>query len=133
MRLNEIFETYRDDVQFLCLYIKEAHPEDSVGGYRSSNNAAEGIVINQHIEIEDRAEEAATCVLRLNLKMPMALDDMSNQVEDAYRAFPDRLFLLDAEGRITYHSEQGPFGFLPGDWEAAIKDILVQKTAAELE
>ena len=124
MRLNEIFDNHRDKMQFLCVYIKEAHPEDNIGGYRANANAEAGIVISQHVGIEDRAVAAAMCVLRLNLKMPMALDDMGNQVEDAYRAWPDRLFVLNADGVITYRSEQGPFGFLPGDWEAAINDTI---------
>ena len=56
---------------------------------------------------------------------------MTNQIEKAYRAWPDRLFVLDAEGRITYHSAQGPQGFYPEDWEAAIQNLIDAETAAE--
>ena len=67
-----------------------------------TQNAKLGIVIDQPTTIDQRAEAAEVCVLALNLEMPMLLDDMTNQIEKAYRAWPDRLFVLDAEGRITY-------------------------------
>ena len=131
MRLNEIYRTYKDRIDFYCAYIKEAHPEDNDGGYRSERNANLGIVINQPTNIDQRAEAAEVCVLALNLEMPMLLDDMTNQIEKAYRAWPDRLFVLDTEGRITYHSAQGPQGFYPEDWEAAIQRLIGTEQAAE--
>ncbi len=131
MRLNEIYRAYKDRIDFYCAYIKEAHPEDSDGGYRSERNVKLGIVIDQPTTLDERADAAAVCVLALNLEMPMLLDDMTNQIEEAYRAWPDRLFVLDAEGRITYHSAQGPQGFYPEDWEAAIQNLIDAETAAE--
>ena len=53
--------------------------------------------------------------------MPMLLDDMNNQAEEEYIAWPDRLFVLDASGLVTYHSALGPEGFDVGEWEVAIK------------
>ncbi len=124
MRLNEIYRTYKDHIDFYCPYIKEAHPEDSDGGYRSERNAELGIVIDQPTTIDGRAAATEVCVRALNLEMQMLLDDMTNQIEKAYRAWPDRLVVLDAEGRITYHSDQGPQGFYPEDWEAAIQGLI---------
>ena len=131
MRLNEIYETYRDQIDFYCVYIKEAHPEDSEGGYRSERNTREGITINQPTTIDERADSAEVCVLHLNLKMPMLLDDMTDQVAELYIAWPDRLFVVDGHGRISYRSAMGPQGFLPDEWEAGVKAVLGQKAAAE--
>ena len=131
MRLNEIYRTYKDRIDFYCAYIKEAHPEDSDGGYRSERNANLGIVIDQPTNIDQRAEAAEVCVLALNLEIPMLLDDMTNQIEKAYRAWPDRLFALDTGGRIAYHSAQGPQGFYPEDWETAIQRLIGAEEAAE--
>ena len=58
MRLNEIYRTYKDRIDFYCAYIKEAHPEDSDGGYRSEHNAKLGILIDQPTTIDQRAEAA---------------------------------------------------------------------------
>lgn len=131
MCLNEIYRTYKDRIDFYCVYIKEAHPEDNDGGYRTERNAADGITIDQPTTIEKRAEAAEVCVLSLNLEMPMLLDNMADQVEDAYRAWPDRLFIVDAEGRIAYRSEQGPQGFYPEFWEEAIQKLIGSRAAAE--
>ncbi len=131
MRLNEIYNTYKDEIDFYCVYIKEAHPEDSVGGYRTERNAKDGIVFVQPTTIDERAEVAGVCVLRMNLEMPMLLDDMTDQVNEAYRAFPDRLFVIDTDGRVAHASELGPQGFDPDGWEAAIKTLISKRAAAE--
>ena len=70
---------------------------------------------------DERADVAEACVLRLNFEMPMLLDDMTNQVDEAYSALPERLYLLDGEGTILYRSEQGPWGFDVDAWLAAIE------------
>ena len=88
-------------------------------------------MIDQPTTIDGRAAATEVCVRALNLEMQMLLDDMTNQIEKAYRAWPDRLFVLDTEGRITYHSAQGPQGFYPEDWEAAIQRLIGAEEAAE--
>ena len=119
--MNSIYEQYGEKVEFLCVYIREAHPEDE---WQSPANVEKGIVFNQPRSEQERASAAESCVLGLNLKIPMALDDMSNTVDEAYIALPDRLYVIDAEGRIIYRSEQGPFGFDVDAWERAIENIV---------
>ncbi len=89
-------------------------------------NTSEEIVYNQPTTTEERAEIAQTCVLRLNFVMPMALDHMSNAVDIAYSALPERLFLIDSQGRIDWHSDMGPWGFDVDGWEKAIQEIAAQ-------
>ncbi|MGI9615284.1 MAG: deiodinase-like protein [Acidimicrobiales bacterium] len=122
--MNQIYQTYNSDIDFLCVYIREAHPEDNISGRRAQMNADAGIFIDSHTTIEERADAAQTCVLRLNLKMPMALDDMTDQVDKGYRAMPERLAIVDAEGKLAFISGQGPWGFEPDDWEAAMKQLI---------
>ena len=66
---------------------------------------------------------AESCVLGLNLEMPMAMDDMNDSVDNAYIALPDRLYVIDSEGKITYRSGPGPFGFDVDAWENAIAEV----------
>ena len=122
--MNEMYDKYKDDIDFLCVYIREAHPEDGISGYPAQSNVTDNIFIKTHTNIEERAEIAQTCVLRLNLKMPMALDDMTDQVDQGYRAMPERLAIIDADGKLAYLSQQGPWGFLPDEWEEAIQRII---------
>ena len=83
-------------------------------------NVWEDIEIAQPDTADARAEVAATCALRLNLQMPMLLDDMDNQADLKYAALPERLFVIDPDGIVTYRSEMGPFGFTPDAWRDAI-------------
>lgn len=83
-------------------------------------NVWEDIEIAQPDTADERAEVAAVCALRLNLEMPMLLDDMNNQADLKYAALPERLFVLDPSGVVTYRSEMGPFGFTPDAWRVAI-------------
>ncbi len=122
--MNEIYERHKKNIEFLCIYIREAHPEDGISGVRIQSNADDGILTETHSNIEERAAAAEMCVLRLNLMMPMAIDDMTDQVDQAYRAMPDKLLVVDAQGKITYCSEQGPMGFFPNQWEIGIKSTI---------
>jgi hypothetical protein len=45
--------------------------------------------------------------------MPALVDSMTNQVEQVWTGWPDRIYLIGKDGRIRYKSEPGPFGFKP--------------------
>lgn len=70
---------------------------------------------------EDRAELASTCAVNLGIEFPALVDGIDNATEHAYTSWPDRLYLIDKDGRVAYKSAAGPFGFKPADLEAAIK------------
>jgi len=62
-------------------------------------------------------------VRKLGIKFPAVIDGFENTTEKAYTGWPDRLYLINADGRVVYKSKPGPFGFYPGDLEAAIKTL----------
>ena len=119
-RLNGIYKRYLEKVAFLCIYIKEAHPEDE---WQAPSNVEKGILFKQPKTEEERAKAAESCVLGLNLEMPMGMDDMDDSVDNAYIALPDRLYVIDSKGKITYRSGPGPFGFDVDAWENALAKI----------
>lgn len=121
MRLNEIAGQYRDQVDFYCVYIQEAHPQD---GWQVEANIDQDIIYDQPATIEKREEIAKVCALRLNFTMPMLLDDMSNQVDRLYNALPERLYLIGADGRVLYKTVAGSHGFDPEAWAAAIAELV---------
>jgi hypothetical protein len=75
---------------------------------------------------EERAFLAGACVRKLGIKFPAVLDEFGNSTEHAYTGWPDRLYLIDAKGRVAYKSKPGPFGFKPDDLEAAIARVATQ-------
>lgn len=118
MRLNEIFERYRDDVNFFCIYIKEAHSEDE---WQVPHNLEDDVIFSQPKTIEERGVIAAACMLKLELKMPTLLDDMDDTADEAYAAQPERLYVIDTDGNVAYQSGMGPWGFDVASWDKAIE------------
>ncbi|MCZ6853074.1 MAG: hypothetical protein O7G86_04055 [Gammaproteobacteria bacterium] len=98
----------KDKVNFFCVYIQEAHPVD---WWQLSQNLKEDVVFNQPASIDERAYVAEACMLRLDLAMPMLLDDMDNSTDEAYAAMPERLYVVDTQGRIAFKGAAGPWGF----------------------
>ncbi|MDP7546021.1 MAG: hypothetical protein QGF20_01920 [Alphaproteobacteria bacterium] len=121
VRLNQIAEQFKDRVNFYCVYIQEAHPDD---GWQVQHNLDQDIILNAPATIDERAEIAEVCVLRLNMAMPMLLDDMTDQADKLYNALPERLYLMDATGMVRFKTVAGSRGFKPEDWAAAIADLV---------
>lgn len=105
MRLNEAYDKYKDKMQFYCLYIHEAHPED---GWQIKVNLDEKIVYDQPKSMEQRAEVAEACQLDLRIRMPVLLGGMDNETAIAYAAHPVRLFVIDENGILVHRSGMGP-------------------------
>ena len=87
-------------------------------------NVGDGVVFEQPQSDDERAAIAQACVLDLSFEMPMLLDDASDQVDGKYMALPERLFVIDPRGSITWRSEIGPWGFDVEAWLAAIEAVL---------
>ncbi len=113
-----MWERWRDQVEFVVVYIREAHPEE---GWVVSMNRAEEIVVNDPGTTAERVDVATTCALRLKIRMPVVVDDVDDAVANAYGALPDRLYLIGRDGSVAFQGDRGPFGFEPGALEAAIK------------
>ncbi len=60
----------------------------------------------------------------MKISIPTLSDEITNEVDRAYAALPDRLYLIDAEGRVAYRSGPGPRGFKPPELEAAILEVV---------
>jgi len=121
VRLNEIAAEFGDRMDFYCVYIQEAHPDD---GWQVDSNLKDAVIYDTPTSIDERADLAQTCVLRLNMAMPMLLDDMSDTVDTLYNGLPERLYVLDAEHRVRWKTVAGSPGFDPEAWAVAIGNLL---------
>ena len=63
--------------------------------------------------VEERKITAQQCVNTLKLSMPILVDRADNQVNRAYSAWPDRLYVVGSDGQIAYKGGPGPKGFRP--------------------
>ncbi len=118
MRLNELYETHMKDAAIYLIYVREAHGDD---GWRVPENLARKIHFNEPRTDAERTEVASVCQIALDLKMPMLIDSIDNFVEEHYIAKPIRLYVIDRDGAIAYNGAQGPRGFDPDAFEAALK------------
>jgi hypothetical protein len=119
--LHEIWERHRDRVDFVVVYVREAHPEE---GWVITMNRDQGITINDPTTNAERSEVAETCAIQLKIRMPVVVDEVDDEIARAYGALPDRLYLIGRGGRVAFQGEPGPFGFKPEDLEAAIETEL---------
>ena len=103
---------------FLVVYIKEAHPTDI---WQSENNLKDKVLFASPKNEEERGYIAGACVRKLGIKFPAVLDNFSDSTERAYTGWPDRIYLIDAQGRIAYKSKPGPFGFHADQLAAALQ------------
>ena len=111
---------YKGRAQFFIVYIKEAHPSDDW-----ANRVNERLkYIKDPTTFFERFQVANTCVSDLKVTIPCLVDDMENSTARAYKAWPDRLFVIGKDGKIAYSGGPGPNGFLPHEMEAALKKEL---------
>ena len=70
--------------------------------------------------LDERNKVARTCCSTLKVTIPMVVDDMNDRIGHAYSGMPDRLYVLDTNGRIAYKGGRGPFGFKPAEMEQSL-------------
>jgi Iodothyronine deiodinase len=119
--LKDLYQRYRDRVEFYVVYIQEAHPIDA---WQMPVNERENVLVHSTQTLDERSHVAGTCVIRLGIHLPAVIDGPDDAVERAYTGWPDRLYVIDRDGRVAFKSAAGPFGFHPEDVEHALDKIL---------
>ena len=120
-----MYRRRKDDVEFLRIYVREAHPTDHKGPTETNGKA--GILIKQPVTLDDRCSVAGQCSAALNIQGPLVVDEIDNRVGQAYDAVPDRLYVVDGEGLIAYRGGPGPFGFNPYEMEQSLMLMLLEQ------
>jgi hypothetical protein len=122
-------DRYADQVEFVAVYVREAHPGDGVWPAEFKMEA--GGDINQPTEIGQRVDVACECCKVLEVSMPLVVDGVDDRVGRAYSGMPDRLYVIDREGKVVYKGGRGPFGFKPGEMEQSLLMLLLDTTGDE--
>jgi hypothetical protein len=89
-----------------------------------ADNVRDKINVTLPKDFQERCEVAETCEVKLSLKMPAVIDGMDNATEQAYTAWPDRLYVIDRDGRVGFKGKPGSYGFKPAAMAAYLKQIL---------
>ncbi len=76
-------------------------------------NERQGISISDPKSDEERVKVAEEACRKLETNIPCLVDGIDNGVNTANAAWPDRLYVVDKDGRIALAGGPGPRGFLP--------------------
>ncbi|HET6897898.1 MAG TPA: deiodinase-like protein [Vicinamibacteria bacterium] len=106
--VRKVYADYKERAAFYFVYIEEAHAHDV---WPLVSNAKENIVFGRARDAGERVSVAGLCEKELKVDFPILVDDMQNGAGDAYTAWPTRMYVVDATGKIAYKSRVGPFGF----------------------
>jgi type I thyroxine 5'-deiodinase len=115
-----LYRQYKERAAFFVVYILEAHASDL---WQLPSNIRDQVVYASPQSFEERSALAGSCVRKLNIEIPALIDDFGNSTEIAYTGWPDRLYVIDKDGRVAHKSKAGPFGFKPGEVEQVLNKI----------
>lgn len=130
MSIQELYEQYHQEFQFLNIYIREAHPVD---GWWLGRRLTRGVIKKlfaypkasmdhyDPLTLEERRAVAGECMQALEYGVRTYVDEMDDSVNIAYAAWPTRLYLIGLDGKVEYAGGLGPYDFKPAKLKAAIE------------
>jgi len=100
--LHQLFDEFKvQNVDFLCVYITEAHAQDEWPISSSRFNNGKAVIYNQPRKIEERLSIARDFIQAFNFRIPMVADTMENQFEAQYSPWPLRFYIIE-DGKLMF-------------------------------
>lgn len=100
--LHHMFEQYNKSVDFLCIYILEAHAKDEWPISSSRYNpTGKPVSYFQPTTNEERISIAQDFVSAYNFRLPVVIDCIENEFERQYSSWPIRFFIFQNK-KIKY-------------------------------
>jgi type I thyroxine 5'-deiodinase len=87
------------------------------------SNVKQGVIYTLPKSYAERNAVADSCVTKLNIRIPALIDTFDNATETAYTGWPDRIYVIDRDGRVAFKTPPGPFGFETAGMEQELKKI----------
>lgn len=104
--MNDLHDEYNgEDVQFLFVYVREAHPGERVPAHKS---------------IEDKVRAAEMLRDEEDVEMPIIIDELRGRIHRRYGRLPNSTFVIDKSGRIAFRA----FWTQPSVIEDALEKLL---------
>lgn len=112
---NVVYEKLKDIVDFVFVYILEAHAEDE---WKLGNK----ICIKQHKTLEERMEAARKFKEENGVKIPILVDTMDNVFNGEFAAWPTRFYVV-YNGEMVYIEKDSDDGNIEY-WPTRLPEIL---------
>lgn len=85
--LNDLYDDFSDEVEFLFVYVREAHPGEELG---------------PHKKMHDKVAAAEMLRESEDIEMPMIVDDLNGKIHRKYGKAPNPTYLIDRGGRVAF-------------------------------
>jgi hypothetical protein len=108
--MRELHRLFGDRVQLVDVVVRQAHPGERHGGYRS---------------YADKLEDARHYEQEEGISWPVVVDDLAGTTQRAYGGLSASVYLVDADGRVAFY---GVWGQSPALREA-IEQLLTREGA----
>ena len=105
------------------MYVQEAHAGDEKG----DDEAIFGVPRNT----KERRRAACELVNRQGLKAPVLVYDVRDSTLEAYGVGSQRLYVIDARGRVVYKSRPAPQDFQPEKIHPVLTRLLAGSTGED--
>ena len=85
--MNDLYEDFGDEVEFLFVYVREAHPGEELG---------------PHQDMREKVQAAEMLREEEDVEMPIIVDDLNGRIHKKYGKAPNPTYLIDRSGRIAF-------------------------------
>ena len=100
-----LYQQFKDRVNFLMVYISEAHATDGPRALpRNQFQVATPKTMDARCAIAQSFDE------KIKVSMPLVVDTIDDATQDLYAPWPNRMYILDAGGKIVDVGSAGPQG-----------------------
>jgi len=110
------------EVDFLTIYINEAHPK---GGWEAPDQPN---VVADAASTEERHKAAMDFFKKCGYAGKLAVDSIENHGMLLYSGMPDRIFVIDASRRFVHVQEPGPLGYQPPELVEFLEKSIKQQS-----
>jgi len=122
--VENVSARFGDRAEFLMVYVREAHPDD---GWKMESNTKASVSVKQPTTWAQRAAVCEQFRERLKPTIPVVVDQVPDLVGHQYSGMPARMYVIDKQGKVSYKSGRGPFGFRVGEMEQALAMALLEQ------
>lgn len=102
-QFGKITRRFANFVDFLIIYVDEAHPTDGFAMTRRD------VSIRNHRNLDERIKAAQT-LKDQGVECDVAVDDISNPANEAYGVHDERLYIIQND-RVMYAGKYGMSGY----------------------
>ncbi len=106
-RTETIYKKYKDKINFLLVYVIEAHPAASKSPYRGDewtmmySEDKKGNPVKQPQTYEERNNLALKCIKDAKLTIPVVVDKMDNTVWEKFGPAPNLAYFIGMDKKVV--------------------------------